>query len=169
MNYKYCPKCAGKLESRKLDHTSHPVCTSCDFVFYQNSKPTASAVIVNDQNEVLLIKRAINPHLGKWDIPGGFLENGEDPIEGLKREIKEELSVDIKPIELLTIVVDEYGYVKGDFYTLNLFYRSKIKSGEVRLDSENSDYGWFSKENIPWNELAFKNTTAALKELFKNK
>jgi ADP-ribose pyrophosphatase len=152
---------------KKLDHTSHPVCQSCGFVFYQNSKPTASTVILNDKDEVLLIKRAINPHLGKWDIPGGFLENGEEPIEGLKREAREELSLEIEPIELLTIVVDEYGYIKGDFFTLNLFYKCRIISGEVKLDDENSDYGWFSKEKIPWNELAFKNTTLALKELYK--
>jgi mutator protein MutT len=166
MNYKFCPKCAGVLESRKLDHTSHPVCKACGFVFYQNSKPTASTVIINDKDEVLLIKRAINPHFGKWDIPGGFLENGEDPIEGLKREAKEELSIEIEPLEILTIVVDEYGYVKGDFFTLNLFYKCKISSGEIKLDSENSDYHWFSKERIPWDELAFKNTEVALKKLY---
>lgn len=167
MNYKFCPKCGGSLKSKKLDHTLHPVCADCDFVFYQNSKPTASAVIVNNQNEVLLIKRAINPYHGKWDLPGGFLENGEGPVEGLQREMSEELSVEIEPVEILTIVVDKYEYVKGNFYTLNLFYRCKIKSGEIKLDSENSDYGWFSEEAVPWKELAFKNTTHALKELYK--
>ena len=151
------------------DYTVHPVCQKCGFVFYQNSKPTASPVIVNDKNEVLLLKRAIEPHFGKWDLPGGFLENGEDPIAGLKREAKEELGVEVDPIELVSVNIDKYGYIKGDFYTLNLFYRAKIVSGKIKLDAENSEYRWFAKEDIPQNDLAFKNTDIALKALFKVK
>ena len=166
MNYKHCPKCAGLLEMKKLDHASHPVCTKCGYTFYQNSKPTASPVILNNDNEVLLIKRAINPHFGKWDLPGGFLENGEDPIVGLKREAMEELSIEVEPIDVFKIFVDNYGYEKGDFYTLNIFYRSKIVSGEIKLDEENSEFGWFSKDEIPWDDLAFKNTEIAIKKLF---
>lgn len=165
MNYKFCPKCGGELKMQKHDYQMHPVCQSCGFVFYQNSKPTASPVIVNDKDEVLLVKRNIEPSLGRWDLPGGFLENGEDPIDGLKREAKEELDVRVEPIEILKIFIDKYGYEEGDFYTLNLFYKSRIVSGEIKLDSENSEYRWFKKKDIPWKNLAFNNTSIALKTL----
>lgn len=163
--YKYCPKCAGSL----VEKNNHPICQNCGFNFYQNSKPTSSAVIVNEKNEVLLLKRAINPHFGKWDIPGGFLENGEDPKVGLKREAKEELGINVKPLEILTICVDNYGLEEDDFYTFNVFYKCKISDGEIVIDQENSEFKWFSKNEIPWKELAFNNTTIALRVLFKVK
>lgn len=166
MNYKFCPKCGGGLEEQKVEHATCPVCKSCGFVFYQNSKPTASPVILNEKNEVLLLKRAIKPHFGKWDLPGGFLENGEEPIDGLKREAMEEMNIEIEPIDILTIFIDKYPYDDGEFYTLNLFYRVKIKSGEIKLDSENSEFKWFKQEEIPWDELAFQNTETALKKLY---
>jgi ADP-ribose pyrophosphatase len=161
--YKYCPKCAGNLAEKN----GYPVCQKCGFVFYQNSKPTSSSVIVNEKNETLLLKRAINPHFGKWDIAGGFLENGEDPVVGLKREAKEELGVSVEPLEVLNICVDNYGLAEDDFYTFNIFYKCKISDGEIVLDQENSEFKWFSKNEIPWNELAFDNTTIALRALFK--
>ena len=167
--YKFCPKCAGELKMQKRDYAMHPVCQKCGFVFYQNSKPTSSPLIVNEKNEVLLVKRAIQPHLGKWDIPGGFLENGEDPIVGLKREAREELDVEIEPIKLITVYVDKYPYERGDFYTLNLFYKTRITSGKIKLDAENSDYHWFEQKDIPWSGLAFANTAIALRALYKVK
>jgi len=144
----------------------HPTCKACGFVFYQNSKPTASPVILSEKKEVLLVKRAIEPHFGKWDLPGGFLENGEELVDGLKREAREELGVEIEPIEILPIFVDKYGYEKGEFYTFNVFVKSKIPTGEIKLDAENSEFKWFKVEDIPWNDLAFNNTTIALKTLY---
>lgn len=151
---------------KKLDHTSHPVCSACGFIFFQNSKPTASPLILNEDNEVLLIKRAINPHFGAWDIPGGFLDEGEDPIIGLKRETMEELSVEIEPVEITAICVDEYPSADGTAYTLNLFYKSKIISGEIKLNEESSEFAWFGQDDIPWKQLAFYNTALSIKKLY---
>lgn len=166
MNYKYCPKCAGELELKQIDHASHPTCRSCGFVFFQNSKPCSSPLITNDSDQVLLIKRNIKPHLGKWDIPGGFLENGEDPIEGLKREAMEELGVEIEPGELILVCIDNYPTNDGDFFTLNLFYKAKALSQNIILDGENSQWEWFSEQEIPWGDLAFSNTELSLKKLY---
>lgn len=92
-----------------------------------------------------------------------------DRVDGLKRETKEELSVEIEDIKILTVCVDEYGFEKGDFFTLNLFYKCKMIPGEIKLDSENSEFKWFSEEDIPWGELAFMNTEIALKKLYNLK
>jgi len=169
MTYKFCPKCGGELEE-EADHEGnvHPTCKKCGFVFYQNSKPCAGIVITNEKNEVLLVKRAIEPHFGKWDVPGGFLENGEELVDGAIREAKEELGVEIKPVEILTIFNDKYGYEEGDFYTFNVFLKCKIEKGEIMLDAENSQFAWFSRESIPWDELAFMNTEVAIKTLYKS-
>jgi ADP-ribose pyrophosphatase YjhB (NUDIX family) len=167
MKFKYCPVCAGKLKDKPLEGDRiHPVCSLCGFVFFQNSKPTASAIIENEEGKIILAQRAIEPNRGKWDIPGGFLENGEEPIVGLKREIMEELSVEIEPIGISSIHIDKYDYRDEWFYTLNLYYKCRIASGEIKLDQENMDYKWLSLEQIPWNDLGFYNTTLALKSFF---
>jgi len=164
MIYKYCPVCAGELKTKS---SSCLVCQKCGFEFFQNSKPTASGLFLNEKQEVLLLKRAISPSLGKWDTPGGFLENGEDPIDGLRREMREELSLEIELGPILTIFIDHYGKNEDVVYTFNVFYEAKILSDDIKLDHENSEYKWFAKDDIPWNDLAFQNTHHALHALYK--
>lgn len=125
MNY-YCLKCGGCLKETFLKEEKHQrlKCQKCGFVFYQNSKPTSSALIMSG-GKVLLGKRKINPAKGAWDIPGGFLELGEHPEDGLRREIREELGVEIKIKKLLGIFMDTYG--KEGYATLNICYVVEIK------------------------------------------
>ncbi len=166
--FKYCPKCSGKLEFRKED-LKNPVCQDCGFKFYQNSKPTASALIYDEKGRVLLSKRSIEPHYGCWDIVGGFLEEGEDPKDGLRREVKEEIGVDIKIEDIVGIYIDKYYNKKelDDSYTFNVYYASKIIFGEPKLLEEISELKWFLENEIPWDKLAFDNTKSALKDFFK--
>ena len=53
-------------------------------------------------------KRAIEPRLGYWDLPGGFLEEGEEPLDGLRREFREETGLDVEPVEWLGAFLDPY-------------------------------------------------------------
>jgi len=152
--FKYCPRCGGKLFVKRREGARRLVCRNCKFIFYQNSKPTASALITNNKGQVLLVKRGIKPKFGYWDLPGGFLEEGEDPIQGLKREMKEELGVEIYNIRYLGVYMDWYecGY---NMSTLNIIYSAKIKSGKIRPMSDVGDIKWFNKSKIPWSKLAF--------------
>jgi len=169
MKFKFCPKCAGELKVEGAGHEKVPVCQKCGFRFYQNSKPCTGAVILDEQNRVMMGKRAKSPHLHKWDLLGGFLNDGEDSIEGTKREIMEELGVECKIGEVVTIVVDRYGLAKDDFNTINIFYKVKLLSQDFTPNEEIAEIKWFSQNEIPWKKLAFRNTTIALKVLFKVK
>lgn len=91
---------------------------------YRNSKPAVSAILVRD-GHVLLSRRAREPHKGMWDLPGGFLESGEHPEEGLRREIREETGLDATIVRLVHIGMGTYDGAD----TLNLAY-------EVRADGE---------------------------------
>lgn len=106
-----------------------------------------SAVIVNDKNEFLLTKRVDDDDFNdKWQFPGGGLEFSEDPEQALKREIKEELSVDLKIIRLIPKV---YSEVYGDCHLIFLFYLGKIEDNQkIILNEEASDYGWFSYQEL---------------------
>jgi len=160
MKYKFCPKCGGRLKIKKAAFPRF-WCLDCEFVFYQNSKPTASALII-DGDKVLLGKRRINPSKGKWDIIGGFLEDGEHPEAGMKREVLEESGLRVRVIDRLDFIIDTYGAEKES--TLNITYIVKIRSGKMKPGDDISELRWFSIGKYPKN-IAFKNGKQMLRDL----
>ena len=150
--YHFCPKCGGSLGNRYVDGDKHErlVCANCGFIFYQNSKPCASALLEKD-GRVMLVRRAVEPYKGCWDIPGGFLENGEHPEDGVVRELLEETGLTIEPTEILGIFMDIYAYGDGGDHTLNFFYTARIASGEPTPASDVDAIGWFGPHEIPEN------------------
>jgi ADP-ribose pyrophosphatase YjhB (NUDIX family) len=163
--FRFCPVCAGKLAIKKHDHVKRLVCNKCDFIFYQNSKPTVSAFIINKKGQILLVKRAINPRKGLWDTPGGFLEDGEKPIMGLRREMKEELGILLKDLKFLGIYIDTY-CERYEMTTLNILYQAEIASGKLRPMDDVGALKWFGKKDIPWKKSAFRWMKRALLENF---
>lgn len=163
--FKYCPVCSNKFRKVTHNRVKRLVCSKCSYIFYQNSKPTVSAFIINKMGQILLVKRAINPKKGLWDTPGGFLEDGEEPIRGLRREMKEELGVLLKKIKFLGIYIDTYceGY---EMTTLNILYQAEIASGKLRPMDDVGALKWFGKKDIPWKRSAFRWMKRALLEIF---
>jgi len=169
VNYKFCPVCAGDLDFSKFGDNS-PICLKCGFKFYQNSRPTVGAIITDDSRKVLLLKRAKNPSIGMLQNPGGFLMFGEDPKDGLIREVEEEVGVRVSIGKFIGMYTDEYldDERAGTYATLNLFFEAKIVSGKPRALDETDEVSWFSKDEIKLEELAFENTKQALKDFFAN-
>jgi ADP-ribose pyrophosphatase YjhB (NUDIX family) len=157
--WKYCPSCAGPLE---IDGRSAE-CRACGRTVYANPAATASALIVDDEGRVLLARRAGDPGEGMWDIPGGFIEEGEDPLETLRREIEEETSLEIQPIDFLGGLSDRYG--KGGVHTLNLYWTARVVAGEPAPADDVADLRWFGLEELPGeDEFAFRNSVQVLEE-----
>ncbi|HNT30378.1 MAG TPA: NUDIX hydrolase, partial [bacterium] len=142
--------------NRPVDHYD---CEACGFIFWQNSKPTASAIICKRTGEILLTQRAIQPYAGWWDLPGGFLKNGEDPVPAVQRELREELHMEIEVSDLLYVITDQYGE-QGD-YTLNLFYRATPLNNPQTTADDVSAYDWFSPHRLP-ERIAFRCVREAL-------
>ncbi len=164
--FKHCPVCGAKLLRKKHDHLVRLVCSKCNFVFYQNSKPTVSALIKNSKGEVLLVKRAVPPNKGFWDTPGGFLENGEDPIPGLRREMKEELNVRLKKIKYFGMYTDFY-FERYNLYTLNIIFTCEISSGKIRPMDDVSELRWFKSKDFPYKQFAFRWIKECLRDYSK--
>ena len=162
------------------DHEVRNACESCGFVNYNNSKPTASALILNDKEEALLVRRAWYPYKGFLDIPGGFLEPGEHPEDGAKREVMEELGIEVELGELLIITMDEYvdGTEEAEIntsgygvHTLNLCYLARITKGDPVATEELAGFEWVPLRDVKnrLEEVAFPGNREALKRLLKEK
>lgn len=149
--FRFCPICAGRLEDRieyEEEGRAYPTCAGCGFIFYQSSKPTASALIERD-GRLLLLRRRQAPYHGWWDTPGGFLEPGEPPEEGMRREVREETGLEVAPRELLGIFMDVYRHGPAPTPTLNLFYRADVIGGQERGSHETTAPRWFAPDELP--------------------
>ncbi len=168
MFFRYCPVCGAELEERTIDHQAVPACqnSGCGFVFWQNSKPAVSALITNDKGEILLAERGREPQKGKFDLPGGFLMDGERPEDGMRREAKEELGVELNIGEYFDCAVDRYG--DSEFWVLILGYEARISSGEITPGDDVSGAEWVDPENFDRKTLAFRNN-AELIDLWRKK
>lgn len=150
--WRTCPRCETAL-------TAEPGvvrCGSCGLVVYARPAPAVCALPVDERGRVLLARRAQDPSAGRWDIIGGFMDEFEQPLATLRREVREELDVEIEPLDFVAAVSDRYG-AEGSA-TLNLCWTARIVSGEPRPSDELGEIRWFAPDELPaGEELAFPN------------
>lgn len=96
----YCPDCGSELDSKNVEGRERLYCEICEEVVWLNPDIVAGFV-VQKGDEILLQKRGIEPHKGKWSIPSGYLELEETPLEGAKRELEEETGLKAEGAEFL--------------------------------------------------------------------
>jgi ADP-ribose pyrophosphatase YjhB (NUDIX family) len=157
--WRWCPRCRAELE---VDG-GKAGCTECGLTHYAHSAPTASALPEDGEGRVLLARRAVEPEKGKWDIVGGFLEEGEDPLEGLRREVREETGLEAEPLDFLVATVDRYGDGDDAPHTLNLVWTARVSGGEPEPADDVSELRWFGRDELPPpEECAFEHLTDVL-------
>jgi ADP-ribose pyrophosphatase YjhB (NUDIX family) len=135
------------------------VCTRCGFIDYQNPRVVVGSVATDDQGRILLCKRAIAPRTGWWTLPAGYLEMGEGPLSGARREAHEEAEADLQIDCLLGI----YSIVR--ISQIQLIYRaSLLNPKDVRPGPESEEVALVPYEDIPWTDLAFPSVVWALRD-----
>ena len=92
---KYCDQCSHTLEKRSPGGIQRLYCKNCNRIVYIDPK-IATVTLVRKQNLLLLVKRAIEPHLGKWSLPSGYVDRGENVELAAAREVKEETTLSVK-------------------------------------------------------------------------
>lgn len=160
---KFCLACGARLRTVREDGRRRHRCPRCRWTFYGNPVPAAVAVIVRG-GRLLLARRARPPYAGSWDLPGGFLEAGEHPEAGLRRELEEELGVKTRRARLIDFATDRYG-PKG-VPVLTMVYRVTPERGRVRPADDVSEVRWFSCRAIPYPAIAFPAMRRLLRAYF---
>jgi ADP-ribose pyrophosphatase YjhB (NUDIX family) len=157
--WRWCPRCRAELrgDGARVD------CPDCGFVCYASSKATAGALVEDEDGRVLLARRAREPFRGRWDIPGGFLEEGEHPLDGVRRELLEETGLEVEPLDFVGVWMDRYGGDSTAEPTLNLYWTARVLSGEASPADDVDDLRWFAPDELPPpRELAFENVPLVL-------
>ena len=159
-DFRFCPVCGGALESRSLKNgdPARLVCTACGFVFYLDPKLAVGTIITDEQNRVVLVKRAIEPGYGKWVFPGGYVDRGEEVQAAAVREAREETGLDVRLDRLINI----YSYAGR--VPVIVVYAATMIGGCLGCDDEGLEARFFEPDTIPWQELAFRSTHEALRE-----
>ena len=122
--FKFCPGCGSK--SCVSNNEKSMICKDCGFVYYMNASAAVAAFIVNDNNELLVCTRAKEPAKGKFDLPGGFVDGNETADEAVRREIAEELNVQVTDSRFIFSLPNDYLYSGLTVPTLDLFFVCKI-------------------------------------------
>ena len=159
-DYKHCPRCGGRLEVQLLDGRKRPVCSECDYVFYQNPAP-AVGVIVIENGRVLLVQRKFEPRKGGWTLPAGFVEYDEHVEDCAVRELKEETNLDVE----LTGLFGAYSAMDDPrVRVVLLLYTGKRIGGDLKAGDDACEARFFAIDELP-EPIAFKAHVQALADV----
>jgi len=154
--YKYCPECGELLQTIVLENKEQSFCDSCDRIYFPDNK-VAAAVLIEHEGEILLVKRGIAPHRGKWTLPAGFIDAGEDPVAAAERECLEETGLHVRVTDLLKIISGQE-HLRGAH--LVILYRAEIEYGELNAADDADEAAFFGPDNLP--TLAFEATKQSI-------
>ncbi len=162
---KHCKSCGTAVEHRLPDDGDtkvRAVCPACTTVHYVNPLNVVGTIPVWG-DKVLLCKRNIEPRLGKWTLPAGFMEMGETTADGAARETVEEAGAEFALQALFSLVnVARVGQV-------HLFYRAELLSDVFNPGTETQEALLFDEADIPWDELAFRTVKDTLERFFADR
>jgi ADP-ribose pyrophosphatase YjhB (NUDIX family) len=161
---KYCSECGATVVHKIPDGDTQLrfVCNNCGIIHYQNPKIIAGC-LAEYEDKILMCRRAIEPRYGLWTLPAGFMENGESLEEGAMRETFEEANARVERLKLFSlfsIPFVSHVYIMFRCKLSDLNFSAGIESLEVKL---------FSKDEIPWDNLAFYIIKKTLNDFYNDK
>lgn len=158
-DYRFCPRCAGELEPRRLrpQEPLRPWCPRCGFVVYLDPKVVVVALIPL-AGGLVLVRQLQGPRAGLWVLPGGFVDLGETPEQALQREVQEETGLLVEVDHLFQV------YSHGEGQAIILAYLAEAYGGQLTGGLEQHEARRFSPETIPWGALAFSTTRRILED-----
>ena len=165
--FKYCPNC----QSTNFDFPNNVRfrCNDCDFTYYHNIA-AAVAIVFTFEDKILFTVRNVDPDKGKWDLPGGFIDPGENAEAAACREIKEELGIDVFPEDLkyITTSPNNYLYKNVPYRTMDIFYECELQTDviSIRAEDEIQDLIWVKRSEIDTDNIGFVSIRKVIAEQY---
>lgn len=161
---RYCKLCGSNVNFIVPPGDSLPrhVCPACGHIHYENPRVVVGCV-ATWETQILLCRRAIEPQLGFWTLPAGFMENGETTAQGAQRETWEEAGARIivdAPFAMINI---------AHINQVHLFYRGHLTSPSFSAGEESLEVALVEAENIPWPDLAFRSVSLCLERFLADR
>lgn len=161
---KFCSQCGGPTNSLVPPGDSLPryVCERCGHIHYENPRLVVGCVATWEER-VLLCRRAIEPRLGYWTLPAGFMENGETTGEAAARETREEACAEVvleQPFAMVNV---------AHINQVHLFYRGVLKAPTFGAGEESLETSLFLESEIPWQQLAFRSVNLCLRHFIDDR
>lgn len=158
-NINFCPRCGFGITVMVPpgDNLPRHTCSRCGHIHYENPRLVVGCV-ASWEGRLLLCRRAIEPRLGYWTLPGGFMENGESAADAARREAKEEAGADIvidAPFAMVSI---------PHINQVHLFYRGHLGNDGLSPGEESLEAALIGPEGLPWNQLAFRSVAFCLEQ-----
>lgn len=161
---KFCSQCGAGVELRIPEGDNLPrfICVQCETIHYQNPKIVAGC-IAEWEDKILLCQRAIEPRLGLWTLPAGFMENRETTLQAAMRETREEANANVEITELYAL------FNIPHISQVYLIFRAQLLNLEFHPGIESLDVKLFAEKDIPWDQLAFPVMTETLRRYFNDR
>lgn len=161
---KFCTYCGGALRRGvpEGDDRIRHICEHCGTVHYQNPKLIAGCIPVWG-DRVLLCRRAIEPRLGYWTLPAGFMELGETLAEAARREAREEANVMVEMDQLYAV------FSLPHISQVYAFFRARMVEERFGAGPESLEARLFREEEIPWDRISFETVYRALRQFFADR
>jgi len=160
----FCSHCGGAvaLSVPVGDHLPRHICPTCHTIHYQNPKMVVGT-IPEWGDKILLCRRAIEPKLGLWTLPAGFMENQETTAQGAARETWEEAYAKVDILSLYSL------YNLPHIDQVYLMFRAKLLNLDFGPGPESLEVALFDEQDIPWGMLAFRTVEATLRAYFSDR
>ena len=152
---RFCPSCGFKMATRSVRGVSRRVCERCAHIHYAEPKVAVGVAVFRD-DQLLLVRRTMQPGRGRWALPGGFLDLGEDPRLAAAREAAEEAGVEV----VVGAVIDVFANPADEGGAVFVLFAASWRSGEPAGGDDADDARFFPRDALP--EIAFASTAHAI-------
>ena len=156
----FCSRCGSELRFGAIDGEDRDrlSCATCGHITYVNPRLVVTTLPVTDAGEIVLLRRGIEPGIGAWAQPGGFLEVDETVHQAAIRETHEETGLLVEPGAIIGL------YTRLEAAVVTIAFESRVVGGTARPTREALEIATFAPEAIPWSGLAFRTTMWMLRD-----
>lgn len=164
--FKYCTVCGSP--HFEVNNVKSKKCKDCGFTYYLNPSSATVALIINEKEELLVVRRKNDPGKDQLDLPGGFVDMDETGEEGMAREVKEETGLDAQEVTYQFCYPNTYLYSGFLVHTLDMFFLVKTKDlSHIEAMDDAAAYYWIPLQEIDIEQFAFESVRKGLRKFIQ--